>query len=266
MSPAGLASVASAPARRDRVVAPPAPQVLAHLGGDRVGAEPVEQVEPGACARPACRRRPGPAPGRTGADSVAHIAAAASKSPASCSRYGSATAAGSRVHGRSGPSRRRAGAATSRGRRAPTPGRPPWPLPAAARHSSSRGVGDAPQPRPLDQRRGRRQQPDRLAEPAGQLPSLVEVGVGVAAAAQRHQTRARGGATCARAERWGRRGRSSASATASAQSPRMSFIRPREPELPHPADRQVALDRERQREAEQLGGAAGAAAARRRGR
>ena len=83
--------------------------------------------------------------------------------------------------------RRRAGAATSRARRAPTPGRRPW------RRGEQRAalveavVGDAPQPRPLDQRGGRRQQPDRLAEPAGQLPRLLEIGVGVAAAAQRDQ-------------------------------------------------------------------------------
>ena len=49
VSPAGLASVASPPARRDAVT-PPAPQVLADLGRHLVGAEPVEQVEPGARA------------------------------------------------------------------------------------------------------------------------------------------------------------------------------------------------------------------------
>ena len=216
-----------APTRRDGRGAA-APQVLAHLAGDPVGAEPIEHVEPGARAlrragvdegQRLVVRRGQLRPGRRGVVEAARRAAAGTarrrrpaRAPRSVRSQVGVEPAEPRREVTAGPleagarRRRRAALGTRRaGRRrrpAATTARPARRPPAAA-GSARRTGGPAPTP-PRGRRRRRR-------------PGAAPPDPG------------RGAATSARAGRSGPASTSSASATASAQSPRMSFIRPREP-------------------------------------
>ena len=230
VSPAGFGQRRLAPARRDHRGAA-APQVLADLGGHVVGAEPVEQVEPGARAvrragvdegerlvvrrrqrRPHRRRRRRSArraaAGRARRRRPGRDASDGRPDPASASSRRSHVASSPRAHSRPAPDGR-------------------WP--AAARHSLETGVGDAPQPRPLDQRR----RPPAAAGSARRTDGPGAHASSRSASASPPRRSATNPRTrCGHVRASGALGpasTTSASATASAQSPRSSFIRPREP-------------------------------------
>ena len=238
-----------------------APQILADLGGDRRRhrAGRAGRGRSGRGRRSSCRRGRGPA------RRVRRARPTPRRQPRSRRRAAAGTARRRRCR-RSKPLRRVEPVQPRRQLAArPLQAGASGVLGEQSRHARRAGRRPAREPGPLDERGRGGQQPHRLAVPA--RPSATPR----RGRRRRHRRR---GARRGRGEvrpRPGERGARSRQhvvgvASASSQSPSISFSRPAGTELPDAADRQVALDRQRQAEAEQLGGVGEAAAARRRGR